>query len=565
MARTKRKVNPLLPVVKSDVPIQTVYRTGGYVRLSMEDSGKPGADTFENQQNLILSYIEKQADMELCKIYCDNGRTGANFERPAFEELLADVKTGKINCIVVKDLSRFGRNYKETGNFLERVFPFLNVRFIAITDYFDTLTAERNEYGFVVPLKNLMNETYSRDISKKVSSAIATKEKQGKFMGTWAPYGYSKSVDNKHKLVINDDTAPVVREIFSMRLEGIGYEIIAKTLNERKVPAPAAYLFQTGLTKAERYEKSLWRAWNIKEILNRKVYLGHLEQGKRTQQSYKQARTERFAPEDEWRVVYNTHEAIIDEGSFRVAQDLATERKAAYQERIYKNGSVKTPNLFRGLVYCGDCGKALSRTHLSCKRQGGKHFYYSFICITPRSMPTACTRKNLSEVDLLEVVWQQIQCHLQAVTKLEQSIQDMHNAKSTSVQNLLAVEISATEKELNRYKGLHDSLYQSLVDGVVTKQEYVLMREGYQTRCDESKLQLSSLQEKKREMERCSLENPMFTALHTFKIADTLTEELIHTLISRIEYGDDNEIKINFTYQNELSSLTQYAQGGAVV
>ena len=180
MARTKRKVNYVQPAIETiSAPVSQVYRAGGYVRLSVEDSGKPGADTIYAQKDLVLKYIESQPDMTCCGMYCDNGRTGTNFERPEFERLMTDIREGKIDCIVVKDLSRFGRNYLETGNYLERIFPFLNVRFIAVNDNFDTLTAERNTDGYIVPLKNIINGAYSRDISRKSSSALATKQRKG--------------------------------------------------------------------------------------------------------------------------------------------------------------------------------------------------------------------------------------------------------------------------------------------------------------------------------------------------------------------------------------------------
>jgi len=179
VARTKRKVNYVQPTAEeSFVPQSKVYRTGGYIRLSVEDSGNPGADTIHAQRELVLKYIESQPDMTCCGIYCDNGRTGTNFERPEFERLMSDIRKGKINCIVVKDLSRFGRHYLETGNYLERIFPFLNVRFVAVNDNFDTLTAERNEAGYIVPLKNIFNSAYSKDISSIRLSEMRRRQPQ---------------------------------------------------------------------------------------------------------------------------------------------------------------------------------------------------------------------------------------------------------------------------------------------------------------------------------------------------------------------------------------------------
>ena len=307
MARTKRKVNPLRPQ-PTTTPQAKEFQTAAYIRLSIEDSGKPGSDTIEGQKDLLLAYIERQADLRLVEVYCDNGRTGTNFNRPDFERMMEDVRRGRINCIVVKDLSRFGRNYHETSNYLLRIFPFLGVRFVAVNDYFDTETAVETERGLVMPLKNIINDTYSRDISRKISSAIETKERRGEFIGVYAPYGYSKSDDDRHKLVPNPETAPIIREIFALRLQGLGYTGIARLLNGRGVPSPGVYLYQCGLSKQEKYRDAIWAAWNIKEILRDEVYLGHLVQGKRTNVAYKQARKERNAPADEWRIFRNAHE-----------------------------------------------------------------------------------------------------------------------------------------------------------------------------------------------------------------------------------------------------------------
>ena len=203
MARTKRKANPLVPELTPATSTARVYKAAGYVRLSVEDGGKPGADTLEGQKALIGGYIAEQADMQLVGLFCDNGRSGTDFARPQFEKLMDLVRKGQIDCIVVKDLSRFGRNYKENGNYLERIFPFLGVRFIAINDNFDTLTAERTQDGYIVPLKNLINEVYSKDISRKSGSALETKQLKGEFIGAWAPYGYSKDPENKNHLIVN--------------------------------------------------------------------------------------------------------------------------------------------------------------------------------------------------------------------------------------------------------------------------------------------------------------------------------------------------------------------------
>lgn len=561
MARTKRKVNPVLPPAVTETAAEKVYQTAGYARLSIKDGGRPGADTIETQQEFIRAFIERQPDMRLERVYCDNGLTGTNFERPGFEQLLADVRAGKINCIVVKDLSRFGRNYKETGNYLQRIFPFLGVRFVAVNDNFDTETAEKNEYGFVVPLKNIMNDTYSRDISRKVSSAIATKELHGEFIGVFAPYGYQKGELNRHKLEVNEETAPVIREIFALRTQGMGYAGIARLLNDRDIPSPGAYLYRCGLTTRETYRDALWTVWNIKEILRNEVYLGHLVQGKRTQAHYKQAREERYAPVEEWRVARNTHEAIIDEGTFATVQKLAKERKGTYEASLGKADDLKTQNLFRGLIYCADCGKPMMRRHLYSRSHGERSYYYSYLC--PRSLQKAmsCTPKNLMEKELLAAVANTLRSHMDAVAALEVCIAAVWEEKTADRRNTLNQEAAAAEQELARCKMLLDGLYPNLVNGMISRQEYTSLKERYLVRRDKAAAHWEELNARRRELERYSPANPMFEAHRMLRGAEELSERLIHDLIARIEVHDSNRLDIKLVYQDEFLMLTRFVEG----
>ena len=232
MARTKRKANLLTPVTAPAEPTARIYKAAGYIRLSVEDGGRPGADTLEGQKALIRGFISQQPDIELVGLFCDNGKTGTDFARPQFEQMMELVRRGKADCLVVKDLSRFGRNYKETGNYLERIFPFLGVRFIAINDAFDTLTAERTQEGYIVPLKNLINEVYSKDISRKSGTALQTKQLSGDFIGAWAPYGYDKS-----------------------RSRVISYE--------QELKAAAARMIELERLMQNLYEDKCWKQWTI--------------------------------------------------------------------------------------------------------------------------------------------------------------------------------------------------------------------------------------------------------------------------------------------------------------
>ena len=235
MARTKRKTNPLVQEVESSAPARKVYKTAAYVRLSVEDSGKHGADTIEGQKALLTSFIENKTDMELVALFCDNGRTGTDFDRPQFEKMMEEVRKGRVNCIVVKDLSRFGRNYKETGNYLERIFPFLGVRFIAVNDNYDSLGDKKASDDLIIPFKNLINEAYCRDISVKIRSQLEIKRKNGQFLGSFAAFGYLKDEQNKNKLVVDQYAADIVRDIFKWKLEGVSPQDIADALTKMGV------------------------------------------------------------------------------------------------------------------------------------------------------------------------------------------------------------------------------------------------------------------------------------------------------------------------------------------
>ena len=559
MARTKRKVNPLQQPV-TEAPQAKEFKTAAYIRLSIEDSGKPGSDTIEGQKNLILAYILRQTDLRLVEIYCDNGYTGTDFDRPDFERMMEDVRRGKINCIVVKDLSRFGRNYHETSNYLLRIFPFLGVRFVAVNDNFDTETAVETEYGLVMPLKNIINDTYSRDISRKISTAIETKERRGEFIGVFAPYGYRKSDDDRHKLVPNPETAPIIQEIFVLRLQGMGYTGIARLLNGRGVPSPGAYLFQCGLSKRRQYRDAIWAAWNIKEILQDEVYLGHLIQGKRTNVAYKQARKERNAPEVEWRVFRNAHEPLIDEGTFAAAQRITAENRRMYEESLGKADDLKTPSLFRGLVYCGDCGKALVRRHIYNRRQGGRVYYYNYLCVTSVKKAGACTPKNLKETKLADIVEATIRCHLDAVAELEQRTLQVWNEKTAARRVAIDRQMAEEERRLSRNMTLLEGLYAQLVEGVIDRDEYLSMKEHYQKEYLKTKERCDALNNEAQDLLRCGPANPMFEACRPFYQAEMLTEDLLQALIARITVYDNDRLDIELVYRDEFLKVASFLE-----
>ena len=432
---------------------------------------------------------------------------------------------------------------------------------MAVNDYFDTETAVETERGLVMPLKNIINDTYSRDISRKISSAIETKERRGEFIGVYAPYGYSKSDDDRHKLVPNPETAPIIREIFTLRLQGLGYTGIARLLNGRGVPSPGAYLYQCGISKQEKYRDAIWAAWNIKEILRDEVYLGHLIQGKRTNVAYKQARKERSAPSDEWRVFRNSHEPLIDEDTFAAAQRITAENRRTYEESLGKADDLKIPSLFRGRVFCGDCGKALVRRHVYNRRQDGRIYYYNYLCVTSVKKAGACTPKNLKESKLLEVLESTIRCHLDAVAELEQKVLQVWDEKTAARRMSLERQMAEEERYLSRNMTLLEGLYAQLVEGVIEREEYLSMKEHYQAEYLKAKERYDALNGEARELLDCGPANPMFAACRPFYQSETLTEDLIQALITKITVYDGNRLDIQLVYQDEFLKVASFLEG----
>lgn len=561
MARTKRKVNPVLPAPAPDTPQQRIYKAGGYIRLSVEDSGKPGADTIEMQRELIQGYIEGQPDMSLCGLFCDNGRTGTNFERPEFERLMEEVRAGNIDCIVVKDLSRFGRNYRETGNYLERIFPFMDVRFVAVNDHFDTLTAERGSDGYIVPLKNIINEVYSKDIARKSGTALAVKQQKGEFIGTWAAYGYRKRADDPHRIEPDPETAPVVREIFQWRLEGMANGQIARRLNECGTPCPSRYHYLKGDAKSERYANSQWRQPVIRQMLSNEVYLGHMVQG-RKRSGFCEGQKQRRVPKEEWVIVRDTHEPLIDEETFFAVQQMAQERHSAYYQTLGRHDGLGTsPNILRGLIFCADCKRPLVR-YKSVTSKGTK-LYYVYICPSHADDPASCPNKYLHETQLKEVLWSTLQTELALAGDLEKlARRHFRSAAAVSRRNTLEGEIAAARQALDRAGMLHDSLFQNYADKLMTEQEYTEMKRQYRADMERARARLEELEARRREERQQTTDNPWLAACGRFREEKELTEEMAHALIDRVDIDGDDRISITLRYRDEYHALLRLLEDG---
>ena len=378
--------------------VQQIYQVAAYLRLSKDDrewtgGKKAESDSIKNQRKMILSYMQQQGDMELYDCYVDDGYSGSHFIRPGFQRMIQDMEAGKINCVIVKDLSRFGRDYIEAGRYIQRIFPAYHVRFIALNDCYDSLLAQRAETLIVVPVKNFINDAYGRDISLKVRSQLKEKRRRGEYLGAFPVYGYQRDPADRHHLMVDREAARIVRKIYSWKLDGFSANAIAGKLNGARILSPLEYkrrkgqAYQCGFVKTK--EGCTWSSIAVKRILTNESYLGHLIQGKREKVNYKGKKVVE-KPAEEWVRIEHMQEAVISAEIYEVVQNLL-----ATDSRCLSNRREVNP--FAGLLFCGECSEQMIR------RVEGSLKKVSYICST-KNRGEGCSRHRIEEAVLLELV-----------------------------------------------------------------------------------------------------------------------------------------------------------------
>lgn len=447
-----------------------IFKAGIYARLSNETSGE---DTLETQVYFLEAFVEGRGDMVLAGTYTDFGYTGTNYERPGFLRLMEDAKRGKVDCIVVKDLSRLGRNYIETGNLIENVFSFLGIRLVAVTDGFDTGNGD-GMGAMVASIKNLVNDVYSRDISRKIISAFRTKQRNGEFIGMVAPYGYLKSKENKNRFVVDGTAAPVVRRIFRLYADGVSIDKIVRILDGDGIDCQRKYRYRIGVTKSERYKDSRWGRSAVRTILTNRAYIGDMVQGKERQELCNNI-PKYHTDKSEWIVAEDTHEPVVDRELFFRVQGILEERQREQAERREKSriSEHKEENYLKGYMRCGHCGKTFN---LSQTMRGGKvtRVYYCRGYQTLRS--AVCMNKD--RVDKAEVerfVLGEIKGCIWQMLKEGISVDGDMLAERES----LEAEVRKAERELKGLDVKLADLYQDAADGILDNGDYLLMRKEF--------------------------------------------------------------------------------------
>lgn len=565
MARTSRKHGKV-----AEQAGDFVVKIALYIRLSNEDNGGRSIDGIGNQLELLMDFVRRfeneailsgntsmpfSRKMEIIETYMDNGQTGTDFARPGWERMMEDAKKGRINCIIVKDLSRFARNYLEAGDYLEKIFPFLGVRFIAVNDHFDSAGEIFQEKELITEFKNLANDYYSKDISKKIMSAFRTKKDQGQFIGGKAPYGYR--LESNH-FVVDKPAAEVVRRIFSMRMQGISAYKIADTLNQEGIPSPSRYAGKRGIKKYKGCGHILWQQEAVSRILYNRVYVGDLVQGKYNCSIYSRERQGKKA-EDEWEVRKGAHPAIIDREVFQEIQNIRMQNRKIWQDR---QGNPGYGNVLEGILVCGSCHHAMWRNKEVRK---GRVRYYFYCGSAYGHSQTECDTSSIADYKIFDVVLKQIKLQIELAVEVSSMIERIKKLRSQSeTYRKKKKDAEQAKDELGRYVFLKTSIYEDMKQGVLTREEFLDAKERYALKISELETELDEKEKDLADFEQCmNGENQWMKAFLAFRDAQELTREMAVNLLERVEVYKDKRIHIKFRFRNEYEYLmTQITERG---
>lgn len=523
------------------------FNVAEYIRLSREDGDKAESDSIVNQRKLISDYLKGKDYFILYDTYVDDGYTGTNFKRPSFLRMISDIKAGKVNCVIVKDLSRFGRDYIDTGKYLERYFPDNDVRFISITDNIDSF---KQAYDMLLPIKNIFNEQYARDISRKVHASMQTKQKAGEFIGAFASYGYRKSSTDKNRLVIDEYAAEIVRRIFRMYISGTGKNSIAAALNREGIVCPSEYKKLNG----EKYKNShrlgsttYWTYSTINRLLHNEMYVGNMVQGTKTQRM----RSKQHAIDrEDWIVVEKTHEAIIDKETWEKAQSLLKRRTRNLDLNM-------NMGIFAGFLKCGDCGRALVKKVGAPGHGEGIINYYCGTYV--RSGRQYCTPHPVPHLILQAIILEDLQTIIQNMEDLREIIMQSQKA-ATTVKRVTDNEKNRLNVELDKVRKLKKAIYEDFREKLISKEEFVTYRQDYLKKEDLLTKQLESAEgQQSAETTPDIFESPWVKRLLELKSIEELDRDIVVEMIHEIKVFDNHKIKIIYNFSNKPESLFQTA------
>lgn len=557
MARKSRRNKSVESTAQTIIPKENLLDTAAYIRLSVENGGNETDETLVVQQLLVEKFIEQHPDLRLEDVYIDNGFTGTNFERPGFMKLMEDVRSGKIQCIVVKDLSRFGRDYLETGYYLETILPKLNVRFIAITDDYDSSRKEDRE-NISVPIKNMVNAMYAKDMSKKILAAREAKQKSGNITLSKVAFGYIRSED-KTKQIIDESVAPVVRMIFQWTLLGNSKKEIADRLNLLGIATPGQKE-KRQLTRVP-LEETKWRSETVRKILENPTYTGDIVTGKLKQSLYKGMKQYHTSPE-EWNVQKDMHTPLVARDDYEELQ--------AYREKVhrvtkkrqcrYEKDREKYQDSFPGMIRCGECGKTMyfrryTHNYTTNEKMGGDYH-----C---ESDQERCYGHKIESNLLKILVMDQIQNLIKSMCDRKLLLQKMRNeTKENDIFYESAAKVRMLERKITQAEERNIGLYEDYVAGIVEKDDFDMMKERYIQKLQNLREEIQTEKQNQRMLEkRVNRYMDMVNHLEKYLDKREYNDALVQELVEYVEVFTDGSIHVCFKCKDDFQQITKKMEG----
>ncbi len=537
--------------------IDQTFKVAIYLRLSKEDDdlscssgAKSESNSISNQRKLIYDFMKLHPELELYDEYKDDGKSGSNFDRAEFQRMMKDIEAGKVNCVIVKDQSRFGRDYIDVGKYKEKIFPKLGVRFITINEGYDSLSATSSD-DLAFTINSFVYDFYIRDISTKIRTNLTAKKQNGEYAGAFVAYGYVKDSNDKSKLVVDQFAADVVRDIFRWKIEGLSPQNIAVRLNELGIPSPAEYKKLSGSnykTSFQTSSKAVWSHVSVRRILKNEIYLGVMIQGKRTTPNYK-TKTVVTKAESEWLRVEGTHEAIISVRDFELVQELLRD------DTHCRAGDITVP-VYAGRIYCGDCGAAAVRKTVS---YAGRRYVY-YVCNANKHDKTVCSRHSIREDILGQVIYQTVRHQIDLLLDVDKALRQFENLSWEKHKlKQLDASIEIQEEVVRKNNTLRLGIYEDLRAGLLDRSEYKSLKKELAERIDEATAAIEKLNKEKREiLDGVSKQQSWVEQFRQYENVTELTRPMVIHLIERINIFEDSNIEIVFRHRNQIEEILQF-------
>lgn len=524
-----------------------------YLRLSVEDGDNLESNSIRNQRKICLAFLENHSDFELGAFYVDDGCTGMNYKRPGFQSMFSDLSAKKVNCIIVKDISRLGRHYIMTSEYVEKVFPEMGVRLVCINDDYDSEDAHSDRDGLLMPFKLVMNDTYVKDTARRIRSSIHAKMDSGEYLPSSGsvPYGYRRAPE-KGTFEIDTETAPVVQRIFEMRAEGMMFNTIARTLNQEGVPSPGKIRYDRGLTKSEKFKNALWLRGAVRKLTGDAVYTGSRVHGKIGRDRLggdKKAR-----PKELWQVIPDAHQPIVTQALFDQVQEInraELERRAAYDTR--DNPTPDFRDIFRGKVFCGECGAKMTAGIVASRKTTPVSVYFN--CNQYRySNHSRCSNHYIRQETLMDTLSHFLDKQVEIAVDVERLTAELHKMESTpdSAQNRLA---SLRSRRMN-LEAKQNRLLEDVAIGILDREEYIRIKARY--RDEHSHLEQQE-RDAYKECERIKsvlgTAETWLAAIQRYQELPKIDREIVDMLVDRMLVFEDRSIRISMTYGNPFALL----------